>query len=90
VGDKKRIKNQRPSKAKKETPMKPNNDKLKGTINTAAGKLKEGVGRATGNREMENEGTLQKTKGQAQKLSGAVQDSVKQAKALFGIKSKRT
>jgi uncharacterized protein YjbJ (UPF0337 family) len=70
--------------------MKSNYDKLKGTMNVSTGNLKESVGKATGNKDMENEGTLQKTKGQAQKLSGAVQDSVKQAKALFGIKSKRT
>jgi uncharacterized protein YjbJ (UPF0337 family) len=70
--------------------MKSNHDKLKGTINSTAGSLKEGVGKATGNKDMENEGAFQKTKGQAQKLSAAVQDSVKQAKALFGIKSKRS
>jgi uncharacterized protein YjbJ (UPF0337 family) len=70
--------------------MKSNYDKLKGTMNVSAGSLKEGVGKATGDQEMESEGTVQKTKGRAQKLSGAVQDSVKKAKTLFGVKSKKS
>ncbi len=69
--------------------MEPNNDKVKGTINSFAGSLKERVGRATQNADLENEGTIQKTKGQIQKLSAAVTDAVKQGKALLGIKSKR-
>ena len=70
--------------------MDPNNDKVKGTINASVGRLKEVVGRAAQDKDLEDEGTIQKTKGQVQKLSGAVKDSVKQGQALLGIKSKRS
>jgi uncharacterized protein YjbJ (UPF0337 family) len=69
--------------------MNPNNDKLKGTVNSSVGSVKEGVGRATGNRDLEAEGSIQKTKGRAQKLSGAVQETLKKGKDLLGIKSKK-
>ena len=63
--------------------MNSNTDKLKGSINTAVGGLKEGAGRATGNNKLEAEGSIQKTKGRVQKLSGAVKDMVKKGKNLF-------
>ena len=69
--------------------MNSNNDKLKGSANTAAGSLKEGAGRATGNNRLEAEGSIQKTKGQAQKLSGAVKDTIKKGKDLLGIKKNK-
>jgi uncharacterized protein YjbJ (UPF0337 family) len=66
--------------------MSSNNDKLKGSVNTAVGGLKEGAGRATGNNDLEAEGSIQKTKGEAQKLSGAVKDTIKKGLDLLGIK----
>jgi uncharacterized protein YjbJ (UPF0337 family) len=57
--------------------MNSNNDKLKGSVNSAVGNLKEGAGKATGNNNLRAEGMIQKTKGHAQKLSGAVKDSFK-------------
>lgn len=54
-------------------------DKLAGTANDLAGKVKEGIGAATGNRELEAEGEAQQLKGKAQKLKGDV-------KGAFGDK----
>ncbi len=68
--------------------MNSNNDKLKGSVNTAVGGLKVGAGRAIGNDKMEAEGSIQKTKGQAQKLSGAIKDTINKGKDLLGIKTK--
>ncbi len=70
--------------------MDSNKDKVKGTFNASVGSVKEVVGRATKNADLENEGTIQKTKGRIQKLSGSVQDAVKQGQALLGIKSKKS
>jgi uncharacterized protein YjbJ (UPF0337 family) len=69
--------------------MNSSKDKLKGSINTAVGSLKEGAGRATGNSELEAKGSIQKTKGQAQKLSGAVKDAINKGKALLGINTNK-
>ena len=69
--------------------MNSSNDKLKGSVNTAVGSLKEGAGRASGNQELEAKGSIQKTKGQAQKLSGAVKDTIKKGKDLLGIKKNK-
>lgn len=54
-------------------------DKLAGTANDLAGKVKEGIGAATGNRELEAKGERQQLKGKAQKLTGDV-------KGAFGDK----
>ena len=69
--------------------MNSSKDKLKGSINTAVGSLKEGAGRATGNNELEAKGSIQKTKGQVQKLSGAVKDTINKGKNLLGIKTNK-
>ncbi len=68
--------------------MEQNNEKIRANINTTTGILKEGIGRASGDKDMETEGTIQKTKGQAQKLSISIQDAIKKGKTLFGFKSK--
>jgi uncharacterized protein YjbJ (UPF0337 family) len=70
--------------------MNSNNDKLKGSVNTAVGSLKERAGRSTGNNELEAKGSVQKTKGRAQKLRGAVKDTIKKGKHLLGIKSNKS
>ena len=66
------------------------NDKVKGAFNSSVGSLKEGAGRAAGNQNLEAEGSMQKTKGQAQKLSGAIKDTIQKGKDLLGIKSKKS
>jgi uncharacterized protein YjbJ (UPF0337 family) len=69
--------------------MNSNNDKFKGSVNTAVGSLKEGAGRATGDNDLEAEGSIQKTKGQVQKLSGAVKDTIKKGADIVGIKKNK-
>lgn len=47
-------------------------DKVKGTANEAAGKIKEEIGKATGDRKLEAKGVAQNAKGHAQKAVGDV------------------
>jgi len=51
-------------------------DKTKGKVDQAVGKVKEKVGQATDNPDMEEEGT-------AEKLKGKVQDKVGDVKKVF-------
>lgn len=52
-------------------------DKIKGVANQTIGKVKEEIGRATHDTELESEGVAQSLKGKAQKTVGDVKDSVK-------------
>ncbi|MNJ75175.1 CsbD-like protein [compost metagenome] len=52
-------------------------DKIKGTANEAVGKIKQGVGEATGNERMKGEGKAQEVKGKGQQLKGDLKDAVK-------------
>lgn len=52
-------------------------DKIKGMANQAAGAIKQGVGEAVGNPNLEIEGAAQKLKGQAQETVGEAKDAVK-------------
>lgn len=54
-------------------------DKIKGMANEAAGNVKQGVGKATGNRKMQAEGKAQELKGEAQQAMGDVKNKVKGA-----------
>ena len=54
-------------------------DKVKGIANKVAGSVKEGIGKAAGDREMEAEGAVQKAKGELQETKGKVKDAVKSA-----------
>jgi uncharacterized protein YjbJ (UPF0337 family) len=65
-----------------------NSEKVEGTVNTAVGTVKENLGKATGDRDMEAEGGFQKVKGHIHKLCGAVKESAGEFKALFGNKPK--
>lgn len=47
-------------------------DKIKGTMREAKGKVKEEAGRATGNRDMQDRGTAEKTGGKIQRKVGDV------------------
>ena len=52
-------------------------DKIAGVANQAAGKVKEGTGRATGSKELEAEGRAQEAKGMAESLRGDVTPAVR-------------
>ena len=52
-------------------------DKVKGVANEAVGNIKQGVGKVTGNDELQAKGVLQEKKGEAQQVKGDVKDAVK-------------
>ncbi|GBR68250.1 CsbD family protein [Gluconobacter kanchanaburiensis] len=52
-------------------------DKIKGVANQVVGKVKEEVGHATNDKELEAEGVAQNIKGKAQKTIGDAKDAVK-------------
>ena len=52
-------------------------DKVKGVANEAAGAVKQGVGEAVGNPNLEVKGAAQKLKGEAQESLGQAKDAVK-------------
>ena len=54
-------------------------DKIKGFANEAAGKVKQGIGKAVGNDRMRAEGAAQEVKGEAQKTVGKAKGAVKDA-----------
>lgn len=54
-------------------------DKVTGVANQAGGKIKEGVGKAIGNEQMEAEGEAQQIKGKVQQKVGEAKDAVKDA-----------
>ncbi|WP_296255719.1 MULTISPECIES: CsbD family protein [unclassified Pseudomonas] len=57
--------------------MSSTGDKVKGATNEAVGKVKQGVGKATDNPELEAKGKGQELKGQVQKKVGDAKDAVK-------------
>jgi uncharacterized protein YjbJ (UPF0337 family) len=61
------------------TQMGSTSDKVSGLGNQAAGKVKEGVGKATGDAELETEGAAQNLKGKVQKKIGDAKSAVKDA-----------
>ena len=54
-------------------------DKISGTANEVAGKVKQGLGTATGNNRLRAEGAAQETKGKIQSTIGKAKDAVKSA-----------
>jgi uncharacterized protein YjbJ (UPF0337 family) len=52
-------------------------DKAKGLANEAVGNIKQGIGKATGDRRTEAEGVVQERKGEAQQTIGKAKDAVK-------------
>jgi uncharacterized protein YjbJ (UPF0337 family) len=56
-----------------------NKEDVKGAADHAKGAVKEGVGKATGNERLREEGQLDKAKGDIHKAAGDVKDSVKKA-----------
>jgi len=54
-------------------------DKVRGKFDEAKGKLKEGVGDATGNESMREEGRMDQVKGKGRGALGDVKDAVDKA-----------
>ena len=54
-------------------------DKVKGYANEAAGKVKQGVGKAVGNDRLRAKGMAQGAKGEAQKAVGGAKGAIKKA-----------
>jgi uncharacterized protein YjbJ (UPF0337 family) len=54
-------------------------DKMKGMANEAAGNVKQGVGKAMDDKEMQAKGVVQERKGEAQQAVGKAKDTVKRA-----------
>jgi len=65
-------------------------DKVKGAANQVGGKIKESVGKAIGNEQMQAEGNVQQIKGKAQQTLGDAKDAVKHAanKVADGVNKK--
>ena len=53
-----------------------NDDKVKGTIDDAAGRVKRQVGEWTGDSHAQAEGAAQQIKGKAEKVVGNVRDAI--------------
>ncbi|MDE1166165.1 MAG: CsbD family protein [Pseudomonas sp.] len=56
--------------------MSGTSDKIKGLANEAIGNVKQAVGKATGNEELQVKGVVQEKKGEAQQVVGKVKDAV--------------
>ena len=52
-------------------------DKVKGVANQVGGKVKEGVGKAIGNEQMQAEGMAQQVKGKTQQKIGEAKSAIK-------------
>ncbi len=50
-------------------------DRVRGTANDLGGKVKEGLGKLTGDRRLESEGHMDQAKGKAQKAVGDLKDA---------------
>ena len=59
--------------------MSSTTDKIKGLANEAAGNVKQGIGKATGDERLQAEGKAQEVKGEAQKTVGDAKQGVKNA-----------
>ena len=56
-----------------------NKDQLKGRLNTTTGKIKEQVGKATNQKDLEVEGRFEKAGGKARSTFGDVKEDVKKS-----------
>ena len=56
-----------------------NKEHVKGAADEAAGKTKEGIGHAVGNKHLEAEGKVDQAKGEAHKAAGDAKDAGKEA-----------
>ena len=56
-----------------------NKDQVKGRTSTVTGKIKESVGKATGDKDLEVQGTAEKVGGKVRATYGDVKDDVKKS-----------
>ncbi|MGH6611847.1 MAG: CsbD family protein [Burkholderiaceae bacterium] len=56
-----------------------NKDQVKGRTNTVTGKIKEGVGKATDDKELENRGRAEKTGGKVRSTYGDAKSDIKKS-----------
>ena len=56
-----------------------NKDQVKGRTSTVTGKIKEGVGKATGDKDLEVKGTAEKVGGKVRATYGDIKDDVKKS-----------
>ena len=63
-----------------------NSDRIKGTIDEAAGTAKRKVGDLTGNTQLEIEGALQQVKGKVENAWGKAKDAVEDANQEAAVK----
>ena len=54
-----------------------NKDQVKGRTNTVTGKIKEGVGKATGDKDLQDKGTAEKVGGKIRSTFGDVKEDIK-------------
>ncbi|NVN88880.1 MAG: CsbD family protein [Rhodopseudomonas sp.] len=54
-------------------------DKIKGQANEVIGKVKQGIGEATGSDKLQGEGAIQEAKGHGQQAVGNAKEAVKDA-----------
>jgi uncharacterized protein YjbJ (UPF0337 family) len=57
--------------------MSSDTDRAKGAATDLGGKIKEGVGKLTGDRQLESEGHMDQAKGKAQQALGDIKDALK-------------
>jgi uncharacterized protein YjbJ (UPF0337 family) len=54
-------------------------DRIKGTVHEAKGAIKQGVGKATGDKKLETEGSAEKNAGKVQNAVGGLKDAAREA-----------
>ena len=54
-------------------------DRIKGSAQQAGGAIKEGVGKALGDKKLETEGKVEKTEGEIRSAVGGAKDAVRDA-----------
>jgi len=52
-------------------------DRVKGSAKNVGGKVKEGIGKAVGDRKTEAEGKADQVKGKAQNTAGCIKDTLR-------------
>ena len=56
-----------------------NKDQVKGRTNTVTGKIKEGVGKATGDKDLQDKGTAEKVGGKIRSTFGDIKEDIKKS-----------
>ncbi|QMW21694.1 CsbD family protein [Sandaracinobacteroides saxicola] len=57
------------------------NDRIEGAAKNIGGKIKEGVGKLTGDAKLQTEGKLDQAEGKAQNAVGGIKDKVRETTA---------